>query len=91
MQVAAVQETHFTCAGDYRVLRDDFEVFSAFGSCCIAGISLLVGCSFNAIVNLVFASDGDRLLVANVAVKSFEFLVVAVYAPCSVGERGSFF
>ena len=65
-------------------------VFSAFGSRCIAGISLLVGRSFNAIVNLVFADDRDRLVVADVAVKSFEFHVVAVSAPNFVGERRFF-
>ena len=90
VNVAAVQETHFTCAEDCQVLRDDFGVFSAFGSRCSAEVSLLVGCSLNAIVNLVFAGDGVRLVVADVAVKSFEFRVVAVYAPNSYGERLTF-
>ena len=56
-----------------------------------AGISLLVERSLNAIVNLVFADDRGRLVVAVVAVKSFEFRVVAVYAPNLVGERRSSF
>ena len=52
---------------------------------------LLVRCSLNAIINLVFAGDGGRLFVADVIVKSFEFRVVAVYVPNCVGERCSFF
>ena len=66
-------------------------VFSAFGSRCSAEVSLLVGPSLNAIVNLVFADDGGRLVVADVAVKSFELRVVAVYAPNYAGERRSVF
>ena len=42
--VAAVKETHFLCAADYRVLENDFAVFSSYGSRGSAGISLLVGC-----------------------------------------------
>ena len=84
VNVAAVQETHFTCAEDWRVLRDDFDVFSAFDSRCSTGTSLLVGRSLN-------AGDGGRLVVADNAVKGFEFRVVAVYALNSVGERCSFF
>ena len=37
VDVTAVQETHFTCTEDCRVLEDDFVVFSAFSSCCSAG------------------------------------------------------
>ena len=91
VDVTAVQETHFICTEDCRVLECNFVVFSVFGSRCSAGVSLLVGCSLNVIVSLVFADDGDRLVVADVAVKSFEFQVVAVYVPNSVGERHSFF
>ena len=61
------------------MLRDDLGVFSAFGSHC------------SAIVNLVFAGDGGWFVVADVAVKNFEFRVVVVYAPNSIGERRSFF
>ena len=53
-------------------------------------VSVLVAHSLNAIVDLVFADDKGRLAVADVAVKSIEFWVVAVYAPNSVGERRSF-
>ena len=89
--VAVVQETHLTCAADCRMLESHLVVFSAFGSRCSAGVSLLVGRSLDAIVNLVFPDDGGRLIVADVAVKSFEFRVVAVYAPNLPGERRSFF
>ena len=73
------------------MMEDDFVVFSAFDSRCSAEVSLLVGRSLNAIVNLVFANDGGRLVVADVPVKNFEFYVVAVYAPSCAGERRSFF
>ena len=73
------------------MLESDFVVFSAFGSRYSAGVSSLVGCSLDAIVNLVFADDGGQLIVADVAVKTFEFRVVAVYAPNLAGERRSFF
>ena len=89
--VAAVQETHFTCTEDCRTLEDYFVVFSAFGNSCGAGVSLLVGRSLNAIVNLIFAGDEGRLFVVDVVVKTFEFRVFAVHAPNTVGERYSFF
>ena len=73
------------------MLEGDFVVFSAFSSHCSAGVSLLVGCSLNTIVNLVFADDGSRLVVTDVDVKGFEFQVVAVYALNYVGERRSLF
>ena len=87
VDVAAVQETHFTCEADCRVLEDDFVVYSAFGSHLSAGVSLLVGRSLDAIVNIVFAGDGGQLLVADVAVKIFEFRIAAVHAPCFATER----
>ena len=58
--VTAVQETHFVCKVDCRVLKDDFVVYSAFCSRFGAGVSLLVGRSLDAIVNVIFASDGAR-------------------------------
>ena len=54
VDVAAVQETHFTCSADYRVLESGFNVFSAFGSRTSAGVSLLIGCSLDADVDVVF-------------------------------------
>ena len=91
VDVAAVQETHFTCGADCRVLESDFNVFSAYGSRTSAGVSLLVGHSLDADIDVVFAGDGGRLVVADVAVKSFKFRLVAVYASNIVAERVSFF
>ncbi len=39
LNVTAVQETHFICAADYRVLEKDFAVSSAYGSRNSAGVS----------------------------------------------------
>ena len=91
VDVAAVQETHFICAADCRILETILNVFSAYSSRSSAGVSLLVGRSLDADIDVVFAGDGDRLVVADVAVKSFKFRLVAVYAPNIVVERVSFF
>ncbi len=72
-------------------MEHDFVVFSAFPSHCSTGISLLVGCSLNVIVNLVFEDDEGWLVVADVAIKNFEFRVVAVYVPNTTIERVSFY
>ena len=90
VHVAAVHETHFTCGADCRVLESDFNVFSAYGSRTSVGVSLLVGRSLDADVDVFFAGDGGRLVVADVDVKSFKFRLVAVYAPNIVVERVSF-
>ena len=90
MDVAVVQKTHLTCATDCRVLENDYVVLSAYGNRCSFGVSLLIGRSLNAYVNLVLADDESRLVVAYVAVKTFEFRVVAVYAPNITAERVSF-
>ena len=55
VDVAAVQETHFICEADCRVLEN---VYSAFGSRFSAGVSLLVGRSLDAIVDVVFQVTG---------------------------------
>ena len=91
VDVGEVQETHFTCGADFRVLESDFNVFSAYGSCTSAGVSLLVGPSLDADVDVAFASDRGRLVVADVAVKSFKFRLIAVYASNIAAERVSFF
>ena len=91
VDVAAVQDTHFICDADCRVLEGGFNVFSAYGSRTSVGVSLLVGHSLNADVDVVFVGDGGRLVVADVAVKSFNFGLVAVYAPNIVAERVSLF
>ena len=81
MNVAVVQETYFTCTTDFRVLEDDFVAFSAYGNRSSVEVSQLIGRSLNTDVNLVLADDRSQLVVADVAVKNFEFWVVAVYAP----------
>ena len=52
---------------------------------------MLIGRRLNADVNFVLADNGGRLVVADVAVKIFEFRVAAVYAPDIAAERVSFF
>ena len=91
VDVAAVQETHFTCEMDCWALEDDFVVFSASGSHWSTGVSLLVGYSLDAIVNLVFAGDSGQLVVADFAMKTFEFWIALVYVPNTALERHSFF
>ena len=91
VDVAAVQETRFICAADCRVPEKDFNVFSAYGSRSSAGVSLLVGRSLDGDEDVVFADDGGQLFVADVAVKSFKFWLVAVYAPNIAAEMVSFF
>ena len=86
-----MKETHFTCGADCRVLESNFNVFSAYNSRASARVSLLVGRSLDADVDVVFGGDGGRLVVADVAVKSFKFRLVAVYAPNIAAERISFF
>ena len=86
-----MQETHFTCSADCQVLESDFNVFSAYGSRTSAGVSLLVGRSLDADVDVVYAGDGGRLVVADVAVKSFKFRLVVVYASNIAAGRVSFF
>ena len=73
------------------MLEDDFVVFSAFGRSISAVVSQLVGSSVDAIFNLVSAGDGGRLIVADVAVKTFEFLIAVVHAPNITAQRRSFF
>ena len=58
VDVGAVQETHCTCGADCRVLESDFNVFSAYGSRTSAKVSLLVGRSLDADVDIVLAGDG---------------------------------
>ena len=57
----------------------------------LGGVSLLIGRSLDADVAVVFAGDGDRLVVADVAVKSFKFRLVVVYSLNTNVERVSFF
>ena len=89
--VAAVQETHFACGAGCRVLEGDFSVFSAGSGRASAGVSLLVGRGLDADVDVVFAGDGGRLVVADVAVGGFRFRLVAVCASGITAEGVSFF
>ena len=91
VNVAAVQETHFTCAIDCRVLEDDYVVLSAYGCRNGVEVSLLIGRSLNADVNHVLADDGGRLIMVDVAVKNFEFRVAVVYVPNIAAEKLSFY
>ena len=91
VDVAAIKQTHFTCAADCRVLKDDYVVLSAYGNRSRVWVSLLIGRSLNADVNLVLVDDGDRLVVADVAVKSFKFQMAAIYGPNIAAEKVSFF
>ena len=54
VDVAAMQETHFTCGADCRVLESDFNVFSSYGSRTSVGVSLLIGRSLDADVDGFF-------------------------------------
>ena len=91
VDVAAVQETHFESDLDDYVPKNLFEVYSAYGGPSSRGVSLLVKRSLNAVTDIVFAGAGGRLIVADVAVRSYKFRVVAVYAPNIVAERKAFF
>ena len=71
--------------------ENDFNVFSAYGSRSNAWVTLLVGLSLDGDVDVVFAGDGGRLVVADVAVKSFNFRLVVVYALNTAVERVSVF
>ena len=67
---------------------EHLKIFSAYGSRSNAGVSLLVGRNPDADVDVVFAGDLSRLVVA---VKSFTFWLVEVYAPNTAVKRVSFF
>ena len=56
--MAAVQETHFTCGVDCRVLVSDFNIFSAYGSRTSAGVSLLVGAALMLMLTLFLQVTG---------------------------------
>ena len=91
VDVVAVLETHFTCSANCRVLEGDFNVFVAYGSRTSAGVSLLVRRSLDADDDVVFAGDGGLLVVADGAVKSYKFCLVAVYASNIAAARVPFF
>ena len=91
LDVVAMQETHFTCTADCRVQENDFVVLWAYCSSSSVGVSQLVGCSLKADVNLVLADDGGWLVVADVAVESFQFRVSRFMRPISLLKGFLFF
>ena len=58
VDITAVQVKRVSCTTDCRVLERDFIIFLAYGSWSSAGVSLLIGRSLDADVNVVFAGDG---------------------------------
>ena len=72
------------------LLSAEGRLFSAYSSSCNARVSLLVQRNLT-IVSLIFADDEVCLLVFNVAVKSLEFRVAAVFASNIAGEFPFFF
>ena len=93
VDVAAVQETHSVSRSGDNVLSagNYFDVFSAYGDSKSRGVSLLVRCGLGAVTNVVYAGASGRLIVADVAVRSYKFRVIAVYAPNFSRERKAFF
>ena len=81
VDVAAVQETHFVCEADGRLIANDFIVHSSYGDRDSRGVSLLVKRTLGAAVNIIHSGIDGRLLVADIAVGDDAFRVVAVYAP----------
>ena len=91
IDVAALQETNFTCPRDERVFENDYVVYSAYTVSRGAGVSLLVKRSLNAVVNLLYTDTQGRLLVADLSVNGKKFRVATVHAPNSSVERSRFF
>ena len=58
VNVTEVQETHFPCTADCRVLERDFVVLSTCSNHSSVGVCLLIGRSLDADVNVVFSGDG---------------------------------
>ena len=90
VNVASVQETRFTYAADCRALEKDFIIFSAHDRRSSAGVSLQIRRDLDADVNVVFAVDWGRLVVVDVAIKSFKLRVTVVYAPYIAPKGASF-
>ena len=78
LRINVTAETRFLCAADYRVLENDFNVFSAYGSRSSAGVSLLVGLSLDADV---FAGDGAGTGCGRCCHKKFQ--VPTVFGLCA--------
>ena len=90
VDVVDVQETHFILKKGDDVLEVEY-VISAFGYRISAGVPLSIEGSLNVDVYVVLVNEVERLVVVDVAVRSFKFRVVAVYAPSIPWERLSLF
>ena len=86
VDIAALEETHFICRGDERVLDGDYFVVSSYGDHLSRGVSLLVKRSLNARIDVVAVGSEGRFVVVDVAVRGCDFRVVAVYAPTYLGR-----
>ena len=91
IDVVALQETHFVSSVDERVFRNDYFVFSSYGTTSGRGVTLLVKQSLDAVVNVVFRDEVGRLLVADLSVEEKHFRLVIVHAPCNIRKRRNFF
>lgn len=90
VDVAAIKERHFLCNVDAHVLSSNFVVYSAYRDQLTWAVSLLVKHTLGAKVDLVNVHVGGQLIVANIAVSSSLFWIVAVCAPNYQMEHGSF-
>ena len=64
----------------------------SFGYGLSAEVSLLIECSLNVDVYVVFAGETSRLVVPDIVVRNFKFNVIAVYVPhISIRARGDLF
>ena len=73
------------------VLDVGYVVISTLGCRLSIGISLLIGRSLNANVNVAFAGEASPLVVDDIAVRGFKFKVVAVHRLNIPGEKNSLF
>ena len=65
VDIAAVQETHFTSEEDSRLLAQSYHIYSAYGESNSRGVSILMNRDLNARVDVVFAGIGGRLIVVD--------------------------
>ena len=91
VDVAAIEETHFVSASDSRVLAKGYSVVSTYGTTRSRGVSLLVKSVLQPRLSVFHRDAAGRLIVVDVAIKSFNFRVIAIYAPNDQGKRVVFF
>ena len=80
VNVAAVQETHFTCEADCQVLEDDSSFQYSAAASVLGGLCLLDTASMRLSI-LSFTGDRSRLIVADVAVKNCSYPKLKVMCP----------